>query len=596
MRSKRNKKVDVIYNQIKSVSWWDQTKGYRTVSFLSAFFVILEVVIQLFMPKVNAYLLQDSFDTSNGKVILAQLFKWGSILFSLAIGSIIFGVLSGIASSKGAAGIARNLRMNMFANIQKFSFSNLDKYTTGSLMIRLTNDITNVQNAYMQIIRTLVRAPIMLVGAIVMAFTINTKMATIFLGAVLALTIMLSLIIGFAFPLFGKMLKSYDRLNNKIKENIYAIKTIKAFVTEEKELEEVKNLTARLKKISIKSERLVALNNPVLFLTIYGLTFLILFVGTKSVVSRNMEWSELIALISYMWQVVMSLMLASMVFVMVTIAHQSSIRIKEVLNEKPSITSPQNGKKEILDGSIEFNNVSFKYNLDTNIKNLKNINLKINSGETIGIIGKTGSGKSTLVQLLPRLYDISEGELKIAGTPIQEYDLMNLRDAISIVLQKNTLFKGTLRENMKWGNLSASDEEIKTALKNSAAYDFVFSKDEGLNQIVEEKGNNFSGGQKQRLCIARALIKKPKILILDDSTSAVDNRTQKLIQNAFEKNLKDTTKLIIAQRINSIEHADKIIVMNNGEIEAFGTHDELLKNNKFYHGLYVSQTQEDDNE
>ncbi|TNK96317.1 ABC transporter, partial [Mycoplasmopsis pullorum] len=361
-------------------------------------------------------------------------------------------------------------------------------------------------------------------------------------------------------------------------------------------LEEVENLTARLKKISIKSERLVALNSPVLFLTIYGLTFLILFVGTKSVVSRNMQWSELIALISYMWQVVMSLMLASMVFVMVTIAHQSSIRIKEVLNEKPSITSPQNGKKEILDGSIEFNNVSFKYNSDTNIKNLKNINLKINSGETIGIIGKTGSGKSTLVQLLPRLYDISEGELKIAGNPIQEYDLMNLRDAISIVLQKNTLFKGTLRENMKWGNLSASDEEIKTALKNSAAYDFVFSKNEGLNQIVEEKGNNFSGGQKQRLCIARALIKKPKILILDDSTSAVDNRTQKLIQNAFEKNLKDTTKLIIAQRINSIEHADKIIVMNNGEIEAFGAHDELLKNNKFYHGLYVSQTQEDDNE
>ncbi|WP_426460897.1 ABC transporter ATP-binding protein [Mycoplasma hafezii] len=570
------------------VTLFSQTAGYRIPSLISVIFVIIEVLCAIFIPRLTAQLIDNGITNSRTD----QIWMYSGIILALAILSLCAGITSGYFASKATAGVATNLRHNMFVNIENFSFANFDKYSKASLITRLTNDITNIQNAYMMMIRGFIRAPFMLVGAIIMAFTSNVKLALVLLGVILIVTILLVTIIYFSFPRFSAMLKGYDQLNSKAKENIAGIKTIKAFVTEEKELEEFKKTSEWVKKLGIRAEKLVALNSPLMIGTIFISLFFIMLVATWQI-ARNphgeMTIGILASFVSYMFQTLMALMMASFVFVSFTIAKASANRILEVLNEEPVIKNCANPVYELNKGSIRFENAFLQYG-GAKKPTLKDLNLTINAGETIGVIGATGSAKSSFVNLIPRLYDVTSGALYIDDINVKDYDLTTLRDNVGIVLQKNTLFKGTIRENMQWGKLDATDEEIIEALKNASAYEFVMEKEGQLDAEVEEKGNNFSGGQKQRLCIARALIKKPKIIILDDSTSAVDNKTDKKIRTAFNEKLQDTTKIIIAQRISSIENASRIIVMKKSRVIDFDTHENLLNNNEFYRGLYESQT------
>lgn len=567
-------------------------REYKKHSILAPVFVIFEVIMEVVIPLLMANLIDFGIDDGN----LEYIVKMGIVLVVFALISLIFGILSGRSAAIASAGFAKNLRKDMYYKVQNFSFSNIDKFSTASIVTRLTTDVTNVQNAYMMIIRVAVRAPIMLICALVLAFNVNSSMALIFLCIVPILAVGLFFIMSKAHPIFERVFKTYDKLNNVVQENLYGIRVVKSFVREDHENEKFGKISKSIFKDFSKAERLLAWNMPLMQFCVYTCMLLISWFGARLIVlsgndpSVGMTTGQLMSLITYAMQILMSLMMLSMIFVMIIISRASMERIAEILDEESDITNGENPVKEVKDGSIIFDNVSFAYKKDADKMCLSDISVSIKSGETVGIIGGTGSGKTSLVNLIPRLYDVTKGKLTVGGLDVKDYDIEALRDSVAVVLQKNVLFSGTIKENLRWGNENATDEEIVNVCKLAQADSFVSTFPKGYDTYIEQGGTNVSGGQKQRLCIARALLKKPKILILDDSTSAVDTKTDALIRKAFAEEIPDTTKIIIAQRISSIENADKIIVMDDGGINAVGTHEELLKINEIYREVYTSQT------
>lgn len=559
---------------------------YKKETVLTPLTVSMEVIIEVIIPFMMANIIDKGIEAKNMRYIAVT----GGILAFLTVLSLVFGALAGKYAAVASAGFAKNLRKKMYYKIQDFSFSNIDKFSTSSLVTRLTTDVSNLQNAFQMIIRIAVRSPLMLVFSLIMAAKIGGRLSLVLLCIVPVLAIGLSLIIKNAHPLFVKVFKTYDELNRVTRENLRGIRVVKAFVRENYETKKFNDVSNDIFRLFRKAERILAFNAPIMQFSVYLCTILLSWFGAKIIVTTNqtaLTTGQLTGLISYTMQILASLMMVSMIFVMLTLSKASADRIAEVLKEESTLKDCEKPVFEVKDGSISFENVVFGYN-ETN-PCLKNINLEIKSGETIGIVGGTGSAKSTLVQLIPRLYDVNSGCVKVGGVDVRKYDIKSLREQVSVVLQKNVLFSGTIKENLRWGNKEATDEEMINACKLAQADGFIQTFPNKYDTYIEQGGANVSGGQKQRLCIARALLKKPKILILDDSTSAVDTATDALIRKAFREEIPDTTKLIIAQRITSVMESDKIIVMENGEINGFGTHDELLKNNVIYREVYESQ-------
>lgn len=560
-------------------------REYKKDSILSPLYVLVESLLDVAIPFVMAGLIDKGIEAGNMSMIL----RYGAILVGFALVALTFGALSGRSCARATAGFARNLRHDMFHHLQVYSFSNIDKFSSAGLVTRLTTDVSNVQNAFMMIIRTLIRCPAMLIFATVMSFRINHDISLIFLAVIPILGVGLYLIIKHVHPVFERVFKTYDRLNGVVQENLSGIRVVKNFVREDHEIEKFDTISGTIYKDFSLAERILALNSPLMQGCVYACMILVSWLGAKQIVIGNMSTGNLMSFFTYIMQILSSLMMLSMVFVMITMSRASAERIVEVLDEESDITNCDNPVYEVKDGSVEFTDVSFSYAKRPDKTVLDDIDLIIPSGQTVGIIGGTGSSKSSLVQLIPRLYDVTGGCVKVGGIDVRNYDLQTLRHNVAMVLQKNTLFSGTIKENLRWGNPDATDEELVHACRLAQADDFIRTFPDGYDTYIEQGGTNVSGGQKQRLCIARAILRKPKILILDDSTSAVDTKTDALIRQAFREEIPNTTKIIIAQRISSVMDADQIVVMDNGRINACGTHEELLANNEIYREVYESQ-------
>ncbi|MBO4980890.1 MAG: ABC transporter ATP-binding protein [Lachnospiraceae bacterium] len=561
-------------------------KGFKKDSILTPVFMILEVVMEMIIPLMMASIVDNGVEKGD----MSHICKMGGFMFVVAVIGLTAGVLGGRFGARASTGLARNLREAMYKNIQTYSFSNIDKFSTAGLVTRLTTDVTNVQNAYQMLLRMGTRAPFSLIFAMIMAFTIKPELASVYLGAVIFLAVILVFLIRRTMKYFDAVFKKYDDLNASVQENVSSIRVVKAFVREDYEKEKFSKASSNVYKMFVNAEKYMVLNMPLMQITVYTCILLISWLGAKMIVADSLTTGQMMNLLTYCMNILMSLMMLSMIFVMLTMSSASLKRIKEVLEEKADIVNPENPVMEVADGSIEFRNVDFRYHKDSGKSVLDNINLSIKTGETIGIIGGTGSAKTSLVNLISRLYDVTEGAVLVGGRDVREYDLETLRNEVSVVLQKNVLFSGTILENLRWGDENATKEECIRACKLACADEFIRKMPEGYDTYIEQGGSNVSGGQKQRLCIARALLKKPKILILDDSTSAVDTSTDARIRKAFAEEIPGTTKIIIAQRVSSVSGADRIIVMDDGRVGGFGTHEELLETNEIYREVYESQT------
>lgn len=563
-----------------------QIKEYKKASIITPVFMILEVIFEMLLPFLMASIIDDGVEAGN----MQHIYTVGAVMVAAALCGLFCGVMGGKYGARASTGFAKNLRQAMFENIQTFSFSSLDKFSTAGLVTRLTTDVTNIQMAYQMILRICFRAPVSMICAMAMAFLINAKLASVYLVAVILLGVVLFFIIRGAMKYFKQAFPKYDELNASVQENVSAVRVVKAYVREDYETKKFKNASQGIYDIFLKAEKNVVLNMPVMQFTVYGCILLISWLGAKQIVQNTLTTGELMSLLTYCMNILMSLMMVAMIFVMMSMSIASAERICEVLNEKSDLTNPVDPVYEVADGEIEFRHVRFSYHKESSEAVLHDINLKIHAGETVGIIGGTGSAKTSLVNLISRLYDVSEGSVLVGGRDVRGYDIETLRDQVAVVLQKNVLFSGTILDNLRWGDADATEEECRRVCKLACADEFIEKMPEGYHTYIEQGGTNVSGGQRQRLTIARALLKKPKVLILDDSTSAVDTATDAKIRKAFAEEIPNTTKLIIAQRVASVMEADRIIVMDDGRIHGFGTHEELLRDNEIYREVYESQT------
>ena len=560
-------------------------REFKKDALLTPFFVVLEVVMEVIIPLVMALLIDKGIDGQD----MAAIWKYGIILVLCAMLALVFGAAAGTFAARASTGFARNLRHDMYYNVQNFSFSNIDKFSTGSIVTRLTTDVTNVQNAFQMCTRIAVRCPVMLVFALFMAMKINSRMALVFLAVLPILAIGMGILMKVVGPVFERAFKIYDRMNTVVQENVRGIRVVKTYVREDHETEKFEGVSGMLYRTFSKAQKTMAGVMPLMQFCMYACMLLISWFGARLIVGGSMTTGELTSMFSYAMQILMSLMMVAMVFVMITMAKASAERVAEILDEQPDLHNPANPIHEVKDGAIEFDDVSFSYKGDERKLALKNVNLHIKAGQTVGILGGTGSAKSTLVQLIPRLYDTTHGTVKVGGVDVRDYDIEALRDQVAMVLQKNVLFSGTIKENLRWGDENASDEELERVCRLAQADEFIQQMPDKYDTHIEQGGSNVSGGQKQRLCIARALLKKPKILILDDSTSAVDTKTDALIRKAFAEEIPDTTKIIIAQRVSSVQDADQIVILDGGTVQSVGTHDELLAANTIYQEIYNQQ-------
>lgn len=568
-----------------------QIKEYKKTAAVTPVLVLLEVVMEILIPLIMAELIDNGIDGGS----MPQIIKYGIMLIVAAVLALIFGIAAGRTAAVASAGFAKNLRGAMYDHVQDFSFASIDKFSTASIVTRLTTDVTNVQMAFQMCIRIAARAPGMLIFALIASFGIDAQLSLVFLGVLPILGIGLYILIRAVYPIFNRVFKTYDKLNNVVQENLYGIRVVKSYNRQDHEVEKFKKTSGKIYQDFSKAEKIMAFNMPLMQFCMYLSMILISWFGARAIVASGndaaigLSTGELISLITYIMQILMSLLMISMIFVMLTMARASGDRIAELLDEESNLHDPENSVYDVKDGSIDFDNVHFSYGKSKNKEVLNDINLHIESGQTVGIIGATGSAKSSLVQLIPRLYDVTSGSLKVGGTDVKDYHIESLRNQVSMVLQKNTLFSGTIAENLRWGNENATDEELRHACKLACADEFIDKFEDGYETYIEQGGSNVSGGQKQRLCIARALLKKPKILILDDSTSAVDMKTDAMIRQAFSTEIPDTTKIIIAQRIASVQDADQIVVLDDGKIADVGNHQQLMKNSEIYREVYESQ-------